>query len=291
MLLLSGLSTSFTPPLLQKEVCCCSSAARSGQPHIASLPRHRRTRLQAVRQSEDEGVDDSINAEFARIAARQRAVADSARLELVWEVAKVVALCNSSSSTCVPGFSCLTAQHIEFVDLLTPLMLTAQSCAAASMHEIWSVQPTRRTLLPHSVLLQWQRRKPKTCESCEGSGKSSCSFCNGTGQSLGQQQQQQQQQQQHLPNKTSLSLAAGAMRVGDQLFCSLTEGCKGCPVCKRKVGTCLKTAACCTGSVRSLTRLRKAGGDQVQELQGNRLSCGMDATRARMTCRGFERAL
>ena len=35
------------------------------------------------------------------------------------------------------------------------------------------------------VLLQWQRRKPKTCESCEGSGKSSCSFCNGTGQSLG----------------------------------------------------------------------------------------------------------
>ena len=29
--------------------------------------------------------------------------------------------------------------------------------------------------------VQWQRRKPKTCGSCEGSGTCSCPFCNGTG--------------------------------------------------------------------------------------------------------------
>ena len=68
---------------------CSSSVPASWSLRVGLAVRARQTRLRAVRQSEDEGVDDSINAEFARIAERQRATANSARLELVWEVAKV----------------------------------------------------------------------------------------------------------------------------------------------------------------------------------------------------------
>ena len=58
-------------------------------PAAGAFRRRQRPRLQAVRQNEGEGVGDSIDTEFAQIAGRQRALADSAHLELAWQVAKV----------------------------------------------------------------------------------------------------------------------------------------------------------------------------------------------------------
>ena len=88
---------------------CSRSVPASCSFRVGLLVRARQTRLRAVRQSEDEGVDDSINAEFARIAERQRATANSARLELVWEVAKVSCVAPTSTGrekSCCVCFCC-----------------------------------------------------------------------------------------------------------------------------------------------------------------------------------------
>ena len=82
-------------------------------------------------------------------------------------------------------------------------------------------------------LLQWQRRKPLTCTGCQGSGLSDCPFCHGTGAgSL--------RVSADAGARCRGPAAAGAMTVGEQLFCSLTEGCRGCPACKRKVCACVR---------------------------------------------------
>ena len=68
-----------------------------------------------------------------------------------------------------------------------------------------------------AVLPQWQRRKPLPCTGCRGTGLCDCQFCRGS----------------------------GAMTVGEQVFCSLAEGCRGCPACKRKVPARRGLAAWC----------------------------------------------
>ena len=38
-------------------------------------------------------------------------------------------------------------------------------------------------------------------------------------------------------------MLAGVMMIGEQMFCTLAEGCRPCPICKRKV--CKECLSCC----------------------------------------------
>lgn len=96
-----------------------------------------------------------------------------------------------------------------------------------------------------------QRHKPATCDCCDGCGEKPCSWCNATGE-LSVFLYFFFQVAQVINHPLA---GAGAMRVGEHVFCSLDSGCKPCPVCNSKVRQLAHhqqlACLCCTPSSRA----------------------------------------